>query len=125
MNIYKEQLLDHYNEPHNWGNLEKPDISVSGNNPLCGDVINLKLKINKGSVKDIRYIAQGCVVSIAAASLLSDVIKGKKITNIKSLTKGDIIKLLGIDLGPNRLKCGLLCLDTLKQAISKYEQGKS
>lgn len=122
MNIYQEQIIEHYKSPQNYGELEKADVTMIGNNPLCGDVISLKLKIVPPKVEKCKYTAQGCAISIAAASLLSEAIKNKKTAEVKLLKKEDIIELLGIDLGPTRLKCGLLCLDTLKEAVKKYEQ---
>ena len=124
MNLYREQIIEHYKNPQNWGDLKNPDATAVGNNPFCGDVVNLKLKIAKKSLKDFKFTGAGCAISLAATSLLSEMVKGMEIAKVKKLTKEDIMGLLGINLGPVRMKCGLLCLDTLITAIKKYEGEK-
>ena len=121
MNLYQEQIIDHYKTPQNCGDLANANVAVVGNNPLCGDVISIKLKIANGTLERMRYLAQGCAISIASASLLSEAINGEKTSNIKELRLKDIINLLGIELGLSRVKCALLPLETLLRGIDEYE----
>ena len=117
MNIYEEDILDHYQNPRNYGDLENPDISYEEDNPLCGDKIHMDLKIEDGIIEDIRFHGYGCTISQAAASMLTEEIKGKPVEEVKKLTRDDILEMLGIPLGPVRLKCGLLALKVLKAGI--------
>ena len=114
MNIYEEDILDHYENPSNYGTLEKPDISYKDDNPLCGDQIRMDLEVEDGVIKDVRFCGHGCTISQAAASMLTEEVKGQALEDVKKLTKDDILKMLGIPLGPVRLKCGLLALKVLK-----------
>lgn len=124
MNVYKDLIMDHYKDPQNWGVLAEPDITVSGSNPLCGDLINLKVKLKDGLIEEIRFIASGCALSIASTSILTETVKGKKAASIEKLDKKELLDILGIELGPNRLKCALLSLDALKQGLRKYAKEK-
>ena len=114
MNIYQEDILDHYQNPSNYGALEDPDISYEEDNPLCGDRIRMDLKIEDGIIKDIRFKGHGCTISLAAASMLTEEIKGRSLEEVRKLSRDDILEMLGIPLGPVRLKCALLCLKVLK-----------
>ncbi|MGB8647744.1 MAG: SUF system NifU family Fe-S cluster assembly protein [Anaerolineae bacterium] len=112
--LYREQIIDHYQHPHNHGTLEQPDISFEDSNPLCGDKIRIDMKVVNGIVQDIRFSGRGCAISQAAASMLTDEIKGKPLDEIKRLDKQTILDLIGIPLGPTRLKCALLSLKVVK-----------
>jgi len=114
MNIYEEDILDHYENPSNYGTLENPDISYEEDNPLCGDRIRVDLEVEDGTIKDVRFSGHGCTISQAAASMLTEEVKGRTLEEIKRFTKDDILEMLGIPLGPVRLKCGLLALKVLK-----------
>ena len=114
MNIYEEDILDHYENPSNYGTLEQPDISYEEDNPLCGDQIRMDLQVEDGVITDLRFCGHGCTISQAAASMLTEEIKGKSLDEVKQLSKDDILDMLGIPLGPVRLKCGLLALKVLK-----------
>ncbi|OGY28054.1 MAG: hypothetical protein A3F33_01695 [Candidatus Woykebacteria bacterium RIFCSPHIGHO2_12_FULL_43_10] len=120
MNMYKELILEHYQNPQNWGDLSGANVTQLGNNPLCGDVICLKLKIKQGKLADFKYIAQGCALSVACASLLSEEIIGLRLNELINYSKEDMSRLTGIELTPSRLKCSLLALETLKEALRKY-----
>ncbi len=117
MNIYEEDILDHYENPSNYGTLEHPDISHVEDNPLCGDQIRIDLKVEDGIITDLRFCGYGCTISQAAASMLTEEIKGKHLDEVKQLSKDDILDMLGIPLGPVRLKCGLLALKVLKAGV--------
>lgn len=114
MNIYEEDILDHYENPSNYGTIENPDISYEEDNPLCGDKIHMDLTVKDGIVVDVGWQGYGCTISQAAASMLTERIKGQRLDDIKKLSKDDQLEMLGIPLGPVRLKCGLLALKVLK-----------
>jgi len=118
--IYKDIILDYYRNPRNFGDLPNPDVRAKDSNPLCGDVIEMQLKISGGKVEDVRYKGKGCAISQASASMLTEVIKGKNLDEIKALGKKDILNLLGIDPGPTRIKCALLSLKVVKLGVYGY-----
>jgi nitrogen fixation NifU-like protein len=115
--IYKDIILDYYRNPRNFGDLPNPDVRVKDSNPLCGDVIEMQLKIGDGKVEDIRFKGKGCAISQAAASMLTETVKGKALEEIKALGKSDVLDLLGIDPGPTRIKCALLGLKVIKLGV--------
>ncbi|MBI3281191.1 MAG: SUF system NifU family Fe-S cluster assembly protein [Acidobacteria bacterium] len=117
MNIYQEDILDHYENPSNYGSLENPDISYEEDNPLCGDKIRMELKVEDGIITDIRFSGYGCTISRASASMLTERIKGQRLDDVKKMSKDDILEMLGIPLGPVRLKCALLSLKVLKAGV--------
>ena len=117
MSIYQEIILDHSSKPRNTGSISNPSQTVQVHNPLCGDKIKMDIQITKGVVADIRYMPKGCAISKASASLLSEYVKGKTAIDLKKLTKKDIMKMLGIELGPNRIKCALLPLEALHKLL--------
>ncbi len=114
--FYREEILEHYTHPHNYGTLENPDITHEENNPLCGDRIRFDIQLDEDgeTVKDVRFSAVGCAISKASASMLSDLLIGQTLDEIKALTNEDVVEELGIDLGPVRLKCALLPLKVVK-----------
>lgn len=152
--MYRDQILDHYKHPHNQGTLEKPDARFADNNPLCGDEIEVFLKIEKTEVKgkfgkikednynhadvttsltvrnvenasnaiitDVRFTGQGCAISTASASMLTDEIKGLTLDQVKTLTRDDVFKMLGVPISPARVKCALLSLKAIKSAVYAY-----
>jgi nitrogen fixation NifU-like protein len=118
--IYRDIILDYYRHPRNFGDLPNPDVRAKDSNPLCGDVIEMQLKIGNGRVEDIRFKGKGCAISQASASMLTEVAKGKTLDEIKALSKSDVLNLLGIDPGPTRIKCALLGLKVIKLAVYGY-----
>mgnify|MGYP001072356046 CR=1 FL=1 len=118
--IYKEIILDYYRNPRNFGDLPDPDIRAKDTNPLCGDIIEMQLKVRDGKIEDIRFMGQGCAISQASASMLTETVKGKTLDDIKALAKADVLSLLGIDPGPTRIKCALLGLKVLKLGVYGY-----
>jgi len=117
MNIYQDLILDHYHHPHNKGKIDKPSESVKVNNPLCGDKIEMTVNFEKNKVKEIKFEGEGCVISTASASMLTDFAKNKTKEELKKLDSKFIIKLLGIDLGMTRIKCAVLPLEALHKLI--------
>ncbi|HLC85743.1 MAG TPA: SUF system NifU family Fe-S cluster assembly protein [Candidatus Nanoarchaeia archaeon] len=119
--MYQEIILDYWKNPKNFGTIENPTASFRDSNPSCGDVVQIDLKVNdKGNVEDIKFCGQGCVISQAAAAMLTEHVKGKPIDKIKALTKQDILKTLGINLSPIRIKCALLSLKVLKYGLYSH-----
>ena len=120
--MYREVILEHYKHPHNAGTLEAADITHEDSNPLCGDRIRIDLAVADGAVADIRFQGRGCAISQAAASMLTDEIKGKTLDEVRAFSKDDMLELIGIplDKNPVRIKCALLALKTLKSGVYEY-----
>lgn len=116
--FYREFILDHYKRPRNFGTLENPDISNEEDNPLCGDRIRIDLRLSDDRVADVRFQGQGCAISTAAASILTEKIKGAPLERIRTFSKEEMLEALGVPLSPVRLKCGLLALKVLKAGLS-------
>lgn len=121
--LYREAILDHYKYPRNKGHLDHPDISHFDHNPFCGDEITLELKIVDGVVTEAAFDGRGCAISQASASMMTEEIVGKTLDELKGWTKDDILDLLGIEIGPVRLKCALLPLKALKAGVWGIEDG--
>lgn len=116
--LYRENILEHYKHPHNHGTLEPADYSYEDDNPLCGDHIRIDVRIDENQqVKEVAFTGRGCAISQAAASMLTDDILGKNLAEVKEINKERILELLGIPLGPTRLKCALLSLKVLKAGV--------
>ena len=123
--FYREEILEHYTHPHNYGTLEHPDISHEEDNPLCGDRIRFDIQLDDDgqTVKDVRFSAVGCAISKASASMLTDLLVGQTLEEIKALTNEEMIEELGIELGPVRLKCALLPLKVVKVGAYGLDEG--
>lgn len=116
--LYREIIIEHYKNPVRRGKLNPHDISFADNNPLCGDHIQVDLNLDgSGMVTDARFDGHGCAISQASADLLVDSIVGKNIEEVKKMNKESVLELLGIELGPVRLKCALLSLKVLKAGV--------
>ncbi len=120
--IYRENILDHYQNPRNLGRIENPHINHKEFNPLCGDEIEIFLKLNSTKVVEVKFQGRGCAISQSAASMLTESLYGKTLEEIKNLTRDDIVEMLSIPIGPVRVKCAMLSLDTLKNGILIYEK---
>jgi nitrogen fixation NifU-like protein len=120
--LYREQILDHYGHPRNEGTLEDPEISCERDNPICGDVVRLDIKLQDGKVSQARFTGQGCVISIASASMFTEEIQGKAIAELRAMDDEDVFKMLGISLGPSRANCGLLPLRVLQEGLAQWEK---
>jgi nitrogen fixation NifU-like protein len=119
--IYREIILDHYRNPRNKGKIQNADVSIQDSNPLCGDEIDIHLKVEGDKIKDIKFEGRGCAISQASASMLTEMVMNKQLTSVKDLTKDDILENIGLtSLGPARIKCALLSLKVLKLGMVKY-----
>lgn len=118
--IYKEHILEHYNDPHNYGELEDPDRTVEAENPSCGDELHLYAKVEDGEIRELTFTGSGCALSIAAASLLTDELQDTNVDDIKNVSEEDLFELLGMEkdmISPLRMKCVLLCRDAAEQLM--------
>lgn len=113
--MYREVIIEHYKNPAFKGKLDPHDVSFEDENPLCGDQLRIDLRINEENVvTEAAFSGHGCAISLASADILLESIIGKSLDQIQKLTKEDLLDLLGIELGPVRLKCALLSLKVLK-----------
>ena len=121
IDMYAEEIISHYEHPHNKGEIKNPSTSMHEYNPLCGDDLTIYLKIKDNRVDDVKFTGTGCAISMASASMLTDSIKGRSLNEIEKMGLRSIIELLGIDPGPARLKCATLSLKTVKEALFLYQ----
>jgi nitrogen fixation protein NifU and related proteins len=126
MDLYRDIILDHYKNPHNFGHLDHSDANASGTNASCGDQIEIEVIFKKNKtekmITDIKFSGIGCAISQASASMLTDLVKGKTITQIKKIKETDIEKMLGTTLTPSRVKCATLPLEVINQIIKLQQK---
>jgi nitrogen fixation protein NifU and related proteins len=119
--LYRDFILDHYRNPRNAGTLEHPDATFEDVNPLCGDKIRMDLRIRDGAIEDVKFSGRGCAISQASASLLTEQIKGRPLAEVARIGKEDVLANIGIEISAVRLKCALLGLKVLTQALASRE----
>lgn len=120
--LYQQEILDHYKHPRRKGHLDAPDIHYHDHNPFCGDELTIELKVADGKVVDAAFDGRGCAISQASASMLLQEVVGMTMDEVKALDKQYILDLLGIEIGPVRLKCALLALKVLKAGAYGLEE---
>jgi len=120
--LYREHILDHYGNPRNQGRLEDADISCEWDNPVCGDTVRLDLRLTDGRVSEVRFDGQGCIISMASASMFTEEIRGKTVEELQALRDEDVFEMLGVPLGPSRANCGLLPLRVLREGLAHLEE---
>jgi len=117
--------MDHYQNPRNRGHIDNPDFSTAQYNPSCGDSVSFEAVIENDKLAKLTFDGKGCVISQATASIFTEYVVGKHIDDILKLEKEDIQGIIGMDLGPTRIKCALLSLMALKEGIAEYKEGKA
>ena len=122
-NLYAENILERYKNPINKGKLENADANASEVNPLCGDEIEVSIKVDNGNISDAKFIGTGCAISQASVDILLDQIKGRSIKDVAVIDKENFIKNLGIEISAIRLKCALLGFKAVKIAALKLISG--
>jgi nitrogen fixation NifU-like protein len=118
-NLYRDFILEHYREPHNKGVLERYDLAFADANPTCGDELSMTVQLDEAQqrVTDVAFDGRGCAISQAAASLLTDELRGKTVAELVDLGAGDVVASLGVPIGPARMKCALLAWKVLQGAV--------
>ena len=115
--LYRDQILEHYKRPHNFGRLDEYDLDFEDTNPLCGDEQHVFIKLDeRGKVEAVSFEGQGCAISTAATSLLTDELTGLTRDELLQLPKEKVLELLGIEISATRMKCALLGLKAVKGA---------
>jgi nitrogen fixation NifU-like protein len=123
--IYREIILDHYRNPRNKGKLPGADISTHDSNPLCGDEIDIHMKVQGDKIMDVKFEGRGCAISQASASMLTEMVINKPLTSVKDIAKSDVLENIGLtNLGPARVKCALLALKVMKLGMINYLASK-
>ena len=123
--LYRDYILEHYRRPHNFGVIEDATASFEGSNPLCGDRITMMLGVRGGVLERVGFTGRGCAISQASASLLTDEIKGKPLTDVAAFRADDLLDLLGIEISPARLKCAMLSHETLQSALGEVDAARA
>lgn len=119
--LYREMILDHYKNPRGHGVMEDADADAEGMNPLCGDEVTIYVRFGEDSdtIDEVKFSGRGCAISQAATSMLTEMVQGKKASEVAVLDKDELLDEIGIPLTPIRLKCAMLGLTTLKVALHK------
>ena len=119
--MYREVILDHYKNPHGHGVIEGADAAADGQNPLCGDEVSIYVSFGDDgeTIDEVKFSGRGCAISQAATSMLTEMVQGRKATEVASLDKDELLEEIGIPLTPVRLKCAMLGLTTLKVALHR------
>jgi nitrogen fixation NifU-like protein len=119
--IYHEMIVDYSRNPINYGEIENHDVTFHDSNPLCGDSIDIDMKIDENKVTDIKFHGKGCAICMACSSVLTEITKGKSIDEARAIEKNDVLGELGLEhLQAVRIKCALLSLKVLKSALYTY-----
>ncbi len=119
--MYKENILDHYKKPRNFGEIPEAPATAHAANPLCGDELDFFLVFDENNtVSDVKFSGSGCTITMASASMLSEKLKGMSRAEVEQLSTDDAIELLGVPVNPARMKCATLALETVQQAIGHH-----
>ncbi|MBP1985879.1 Fe-S cluster assembly sulfur transfer protein SufU [Halolamina salifodinae] len=120
--MYRQQILDHYKNPRNYGEMQDPDFSHVGENPSCGDTIQVDVKLadDDETIEQVAFSGDGCAISQAAASLLTETLPGKSIDELQAMDTDDIVDMLGVDISPMRIKCAVLARQVAQDGSKLY-----
>ena len=119
--IYHEMIVDYSRNPLNYGEIKNHDVTFHDSNPLCGDSIDIDMKIDDNKVTDIKFHGKGCAICMACTSVLTEITKGKSLDDVRKIEKNDVLSELGLEhLQAVRIKCALLSLKVLKSALYTY-----
>jgi nitrogen fixation NifU-like protein len=123
--MYRQRILDHYRDPQNYGEIDDADVTYEDVNPSCGDEIRMYAVVDEDDeIVDVNFDGQGCAISQASASLLTEKVKGMTVEEVRDLETEDIKEMLGIELSPVRVKCAVLGLKVLEGGIVEYKKEK-
>jgi nitrogen fixation NifU-like protein len=124
--MYRQQILDHYKSPRNYGELEEPTFSHAGENPMCGDeiIIDVELDDDEEVIERVAFRGDGCAISQASASMLTEELQGMAVEEMQELDRDDVIDLLGVDISPMRVKCAVLAEKVVQDGADIYEGEK-
>ncbi|SEN42991.1 nitrogen fixation protein NifU [Halorientalis persicus] len=120
--MYRQQILDHYKSPRNYGEMEDPTFTHVGENPMCGDTIEMQVRLDDDE-EEIEYVAfqgDGCAISQASASMLSEKLQGMTIEELRELDRDDVVEMLGVDISPMRIKCAVLAEKVAQDGADIY-----
>ena len=120
--IYREIILDHYQNPRNRGTLEPADYTYEDTNPLCGDEVRIDIRVSDDQISDVKFSGRGCAVSQASASILTEMVEGKTLDEVKTISRDDLLDEIGIPVSPARMSCAMLGLKVLKAGIYGVDQ---
>jgi nitrogen fixation NifU-like protein len=121
--MYQDNIMDHYESPSHRGTLEHPTFEIRDLNPLCGDEVRIQARLDDESrLVAVRFEGKGCVISLAAASMLMEEVEGKTLDEVKKMGRQGMLDLLGVPLTMMRVKCAMLALRALEKAIHRYEE---
>ena len=121
--MYRQQILDHYKNPRNYGELEDADFEHVGENPMCGDTIKMfvRLEDDDETIEYVSFVGDGCAISQASASMLSGELQGRSLESVRAMDRDDIIDMLGVELSPMRIKCAVLAEKVAQDGIAIHE----
>jgi len=117
MDLYRQKILDHYRSPRNFGQLRGATHRAQRSNPLCGDEVEIAVKVARGMVRQIKFTGRGCAISMAATSLLTEAVLGHRVSKIRALKSEEALDLLGAPIAPARHSCALLGYEALREAL--------
>jgi nitrogen fixation NifU-like protein len=120
--MYRQQILDHYKNPRNYGDIEEPTFTHVGENPMCGDTIEMDVVLDDGeeTIEHVAFQGDGCAISQASASMLSEQLHGMDVDELQEMDRDDIIDMLGVDISPMRVKCAVLAEKVAQDGLEIY-----
>lgn len=121
MDLYREDMIDHYQNPRNYGEIDDANVIIELENSNCGDKIKLFVKVKGNKIQKVSFTGEGCAVAVASASKLTEYAKRKDINHIKKLTTKDLLKLIRVELTISRIKCATLSLETLRKSVNSVD----